>query len=454
MHRKRAREHNSGCLASTATRARHRPRHSGIDGIVDAWHEWLTQNDAPFAALQAELAQGRRSEAMQQYRTARSAALAGLNALSKRRDGTAVTPSHIKYQELYRVALPAMAPQLFGAAAQREGEAPRFLDVGAAPGGLCAYLCGELGWRGVAYSLSPASGGFEMLYSSPRCAYNHANLAVAEEWRRVHDEALATGGDAEQPFFFRFVNLGIVLDEAQQEHVRDGAAADADADAADAELEATQLSIFRNELLLGLACLDNAGALMLATPTSWRPIILTLLCHLTPCFASVRVTPTFASERSAVYVLFQGFAKHAAATVALSEALLATDPLTITTAAVWQPPSLDRLAACYETVKSDLQGVWASRMHALRSVRESEEVSSLMPSASVAAKFKTSLPSTGSAALCEVDVAQGGSFPDRGIFSAVIFSQSRDGEVVVRELDARAADDDGGSCRAGDACEV
>ena len=250
--------------------------------VLERWSSVLAKNDASWSALQAEKRAGWQSEAVEWYWRQRDAAFGhGDSSKVDRVNNRGLVPSTRKYVVFYREWMPKLSQVLFGRAAD-ESHPRVFADVGSAPGGMCEYLVGDLGWSGVAFSLAPGDDGFGMQFASPRIAYADSDVSVVGEWRRLLE---LVGGHA----VCDFVNGGVVIDRGQQR-------------AEPSEASEQPLEIYRNELLFALHALRPGGALYFAYQLSQTALLMRLLLALRPAFTSVRVTPTFAVGRTPMYV--------------------------------------------------------------------------------------------------------------------------------------------------------
>jgi hypothetical protein len=252
------------------------------NNVLERWSSVLAEHDASWAELQAEKRAGWESEAVEWYWRQRDAAFGhGDSKKVDRVNNRGLVPSTRKYVVFYREWMPKLSPVLFGRATDKSR--PRvFADIGSAPGGMCEYLIGDLGWSGFAFSLAPGDEGFGMQFASPRLTYADSDVIVAGEWRRL---LALVGGHA----VCDFVNGGVVIDRGQHR-------------AEQSEASEQPLKIYRNELLFALHALRPGGALYFAYQLSQTALLMRLLLVLRPAFASVRVTPTFAVGRTPMYV--------------------------------------------------------------------------------------------------------------------------------------------------------
>jgi hypothetical protein len=270
--------------------------------VLDRWSSVLAEHDVSWAELQAEKRAGWESEAVEWYWQQRDAAFGrGDSSKVDRVNNRGLVPSTRKYVVFYREWMPKLSPVLFGRATDESN--PRvFADVGSAPGGMCEYLVGDLGWSGFAFSLSSRDDGFGMQFASPRLMYADSDVSVVGEWRRL---LKLVGGHA----VCDFVNGGVVIDRGQQNTEQN--------EAYDTLGTEQHIKIYRNELLFGLHALRPGGALYFAYQLGQTALLMRILLAIRPAFASVRVTPTFAVGRTPMYVWlgeYMGLETAAAAT--------------------------------------------------------------------------------------------------------------------------------------------
>jgi hypothetical protein len=270
--------------------------------VLEKWSSVLAEHDTSWAELQAEKRAGWESEAVEWYWQQRDAAFGhGDSSKVDRVNNRGLVPSTRKYVIFYREWMPKLSPVLFGRTAD-ESHPRVFADVGSAPGGMCEYLVGDLGWSGFAFSLAPMDDGFGMQFASPRLTYADSDVSIVGEWRRL---LKLVGGNA----VCNFVNGGVVIDRGQQ-HAEQN-------DTYDTLGTEQHIKIYRNTLLFGLHALRPGGALYFAYQLGQTALLMRLLLVLRPAFASVRVTPTFAVGRTPMYVWlgeYMGLETAAAAT--------------------------------------------------------------------------------------------------------------------------------------------
>lgn len=361
---------------------------------LESFSTALAEHDSAWAALQAEKQAGWESDAVDWKWKQRDELFRGKVDRTQHRG---LVPFTAKYVRFYREWMPRLSPELFGqpcaAGAPRR---PLFVDIGAAPGGMCEYLVGDLGWRGHAFSLAPTDEGFGMQFSHPDLGYTDADLSVVGAWQDLL--RLVPPGSVE------FVNGGIVVDRGQS---RDAlppsraaapaaaaghattAASDAPAaaggggrgraqggeeqagespvslaapgDAQDENLHPLMHRIIlQNECVFGLHALAPGGCLYFAFQrASWVGVgvLFRLLLGLRPAFVRLRVTPTFAAGRTPVYVFCEGYAGAGSAGAAAALHFLLDTPLSDVDG--WSVCEWDEaVASLHAEIEGDLRLVW------------------------------------------------------------------------------------------------
>jgi len=179
--------------------------------------------------------------------------------------------------------MPRLSPGLFGrkvaVAADDHGNGAErcFADFGSSPGGMCEYLVKDLGWSGVAFSLSATDGGFAMLFSDPALGYHDCDVAQVGAWQKAMQHVRA-GSCA-------LVNAGVVVDKGQRTTGAD----------ATFELSAPDVvGIYVNEILFAFHALATGGVFYLSYQLAEFALLWRFLLLLRPCFDHVCITPTFA----------------------------------------------------------------------------------------------------------------------------------------------------------------
>ncbi len=271
-------------------------------------------------------------------------------------DSKKFTPDESKYFKFYTDVLRLYAPDLF----VNSGTCDKFIDIGSAPGGLSKFLITVCGWRGYAFSLSPAEGGLEMKYCNPsRLMFSLANMSKEDEWKRVL--SLCQKEDFQD---VHFVNTGVVVDFGQ---------VDADGGGND-EMACRSISSSISQLLIVLHSLKKNGSAMWIHSLSHFDTFFFFLQYLVKCFDTVRILNTLSPSRSPVYVIMRGFKKGSNADEEFKEVLSKNGGVVNNAASIpnWQLIDfnvIENIFSEHPTVKEDIQAVWIQKRDCLRETR-------------------------------------------------------------------------------------
>jgi hypothetical protein len=309
---------------------------SGLHGYA----AWLFQTSPSYRALWTELQRSKASTAMVQ-RAKESTAF--FDASGKDFHGEKM----LKYAQWARDVLPVMAPDVFKrAGAAGSAEPPRFMDLGAAPGGLSCFLHGDLRWSGVAVSLSVAAGGMPMMYqgvkisssgtavtssrpaSSIKSPFTAAKLLRAAN-AKAADKSAATGpafaardgdiradelsvmaGEAPDvtPQSCSFVMAGAVQDQSQRDEA--GLSAETMAELFEEQLR-QRVAFLTDQLRWAHKALrrDGTATLMLVmgpAECASTSVVAGILASLAAEPKRVRILTTMHSDKAPVYILAPG----------------------------------------------------------------------------------------------------------------------------------------------------
>ena len=295
---------------------------------LEAFSCALAEHNGAWAELQAEKKAGWESEAVDWRWKQLDASFQGRVDRTHHRG---MVPSTRKYVRFYREWMPRLSAALFGRRYSADGASPSsrrpfFVDIGSAPGGMCEYLVGDLGWTGHASSLAPTENGFGMLFSHPDLGYSDADMSMPGAWRDLLAVVPECSCD--------FVNGGIVIDRGQSRETRlavapgggpssgsetgkavGGAVAKAkpasEQDDDDPQQSHLHQTILQNECCFGLHALIPGGCLYFAYQRAAKMgmgMLFRILIALRPAFKRIRVTPTFAAGRTPVYCFCEGYA--------------------------------------------------------------------------------------------------------------------------------------------------
>jgi len=265
------------------------------------------------------------------------------------------TPEETKYFKFYKDVLHLYAPDLF----TNSGIEEKFIDVGSAPGGLSKFLITECGWRGYAFSLSPAEGGLEMRYLNPsKLRFSMSNMTRENEWRRMVTLCQKAGFED-----VHFVNTGVVVDFGQVESDGGG----------NAEMTCRSIASSASQLLVVFNTLKKGGSGMWIHSLSHLDTLFFFLNQLVRCFDSIRIINTLSPARSPVYIILRGF-KKGTQDVANFEQVLMTDNATVSpdTITKWQICDfsvIEKVMNEHVVIRDDIRAIWNQKRECLKETR-------------------------------------------------------------------------------------
>jgi hypothetical protein len=270
-------------------------------------------------------------------------------------DSKKFTPDETKYYKFYSDVLQIYAPDLFVKAA---GKPEKFIDIGAAPGGMSKYLITTCGWRGYAFSLSPAEGGLEMKYYNPsNLMFSMANMSKEDEWKRVLSLCEKEGFKD-----VHFVNVGVVVDFGQ---------VDADGGGND-EMARRSITSAISQLMIVISSLKEGGSAMWLHSLSHLDTFFFFMQYLVDCFDSIRILNTLSPARSPVYVILRGFKKKASKEfkqILSRNGGVVNSPTTIPDWQLSDFSVIERIFHNHPIIRSDIQAIWNQKRDCLKETR-------------------------------------------------------------------------------------
>ena len=258
-------------------------------------------------------------------------------------------PSYDKYYSFYK--------ELFTNATKHadvfcEGH-KRFVDIGCAPGGLCAYFVRDLGWSGIGFSLQLERGGLKVRFKDPNLKVFHCDMSELESVDLINQEV--GGGDK-----YDFINCGVVMGKHQVESIGE-----------DRETALQILRVNRNQFLAALTWLANGGDLFWVFQTSNIGCWLYFLGRLQKCFKKpISLFSTLVPSRSPVYALCSGFEANCAATQEWIAELSATREFDDTHLANWNVTSWAEAGPLIASLNPDIHNIWNAQRMGLKEIRE------------------------------------------------------------------------------------
>ena len=255
-------------------------------------------------------------------------------------------PSYDKYYEFYK--------KLFLSAKEHAGifSVPnkRFLDIGCAPGGLCAYFIKDLGWSGVGFTLQIERGGLKVRFKDPNLEVHFCDMSDMESVRTITDSV------ATMPKF-DFINCGVVMGKHQMESIGE-----------DRETALQVLRVNRNQFLAALKHLAEGGDLFWVFQSSSIGCWLYFLKKLQRVFRKkISLYSTLVPSRSPVYAICGDFDSQAAKEW-IAE-LEATTEFTDEHLRTWNVTSWEEAGPLIESLREDLYKIWTTQRDGLKEIR-------------------------------------------------------------------------------------
>lgn len=256
-------------------------------------------------------------------------------------------PSYDKYYDFYT--------KLFSGATEHadifKPASKRFMDIGCAPGGLCAYFIKDLGWSGVGFTLQIERGGLKVRFKDPSLHVSHCDMSEMDSVNLI-DQTVA--GQAK----FDFINCGVVMGKHQVESIGE-----------DRETALQILRVNRNQFLAALKWLADGGDLFWVFQSSSIGCWFYFLKKLQKVFRKkISLYSTLVPSRSPVYAICADF-DSAAAAEWIAE-LGQTTEFTDEHIAAWNVTSWAEAGPLIATLREDLYKIWTTQRDGLREIRE------------------------------------------------------------------------------------
>ena len=227
----------------------------------------------------------------------------------------------------------------------------RFIDIGCAPGGLCAYLVRDLGWSGVGFSLQLERGGLKVRFKDPSLKVFHCDMSELESVDLINQEVASVSGN------YDFVNCGVVMGKHQVESIGE-----------DRETALQILRVNRNQLLAALTWLADGGDLFWVFQTSNIGCWLYFLSKLQKCFKKpISLYSTLVPSRSPVYALCSGYDSAAAAEWITQ--LTATTEFNDQHLQEWNVVTWEQAGPLISSLE-DIHKIWRTQRDGLKEIRE------------------------------------------------------------------------------------
>ena len=258
-------------------------------------------------------------------------------------------PSYDKYYDFYR--------KLFTAATEHSAVFSighkRFIDIGCAPGGLCAYFVRDLGWSGVGFTLQLERGGLKVRFKDPNLRVHHCDMSDMDSVDLISQ---AVGGAGK----YDFINCGVVMGKHQVESIGE-----------DRETALQILRVNRNQFLAALKWLAHGGDLFWVFQSSSVGSWFYFLSRLQKCFTrKISLYSTLVPSRSPVYAICSGFDANCAATKAWINELETTVEFGDEQLDSWNMTSWEEAGPLIASLRTDLYRIWGTQRDGLREIRE------------------------------------------------------------------------------------
>lgn len=228
----------------------------------------------------------------------------------------------------------------------------RFIDIGCAPGGLCAYLIRDLGWSGVGFSLQLERGGLKVRFKDPNLSVFHCDMSELESVDLINQEVSGHGK-------YDFINCGVVMGKHQVESIGE-----------DRETALQILRVNRNQFLAALTWLANGGDLFWVFQSSNIGCWLYFLGRLKACFKKpISLYSTLVPSRSPVYALCSGFDAECEASKTWIAQLQATTEFDDSHLHSWNVTTWEQAEPLIAALNPDVHKIWNAQAAGLREIR-------------------------------------------------------------------------------------
>jgi hypothetical protein len=258
-------------------------------------------------------------------------------------------PSYDKYYDFYRNSF-KNSQEVFIPVRRR------FVDIGCAPGGLCAYMIRDLGWSGYGFTLPYERGGLLVRFrDDDNLRLSYCDMSEAGSVDQIESE-LSAGGD--ESGRFDFINCGVVLGKHQLNSLED------------AESGLSILRVNRNQFLVTLRRLGHGGSILWVFQSASIGAWFYFLNKLNKIFGKIELFSTLVPSRSPVYALCSGFKLDSPAVSEWLAELEAADPITPDHLLDWNISEWKDAVDVMESLREDLHAIWTTQREGLREIRE------------------------------------------------------------------------------------
>jgi hypothetical protein len=255
-------------------------------------------------------------------------------------------PSYDKYYDFYK--------KLFLSATEHAGifnvSGKRFMDIGCAPGGLCAYFIKDLGWSGVGFTLQIERGGLKVRFKDPNLQVSFCDMSDMDSVRAITETVSSMPK-------FDFINCGVVMGKHQMESIGE-----------DRETALQVLRVNRNQFLAALKHLKEGGDVFWVFQSSSIGCWFYFLKKLQEVFRTkISLYSTLVPSRSPVYAICSDFDSKAAKTW-ISE-LESTTDFTDEHLLTWNVTTWEEAGPLIDSLREDLYKIWTTQRDGLKEIR-------------------------------------------------------------------------------------
>ena len=229
----------------------------------------------------------------------------------------------------------------------------RFVDIGCAPGGLCAYFIKDLGWSGIGFTLQIERGGLRVRFKDPNLTVYQCDMSDMDSVDFIFNNIRGSGEK------YDFINCGVVMGKHQVESIGE-----------DRETALQILRVNRNQFLAALKWLANGGDLFWVFQSSSIGCWFYFLKKLLGSFKTVSLYSTLVPSRSPVYALCSGFHAESPATKAWIRELEQASDFTDEHIASWNITTWEEAGPLIDSLRTDLYKIWNTQRDGLKEIRE------------------------------------------------------------------------------------
>lgn len=258
-------------------------------------------------------------------------------------------PSYDKYYSFYR--------ELFSKADRHRSvfavASKRFMDIGCAPGGLCAYFIRDLGWSGVGFTLQLERGGLKVRFRDPALEVFPCDMSESESVEYICEHVAGSPK-------FDFVNCGVVMGKHQVESIGE-----------DRETAIQILRVNRNQFLVALKWLAEGGDLFWVFQSSNIGCWFYFLNRLQKCFRKpISLFSTLVPSRSPVYALCSDFDASSPAVKEWIAELESVTEFSEHHLETWNVRTWEQAKPIIDSMKDEIYKIWTTQTNGLREIRE------------------------------------------------------------------------------------